>query len=165
MNRRLSLLFLFILLPVFLFSSQKALAENNRVEYQCQTGCNGSVLSRNCWEECSDFDQDENGDQYCAGIWETKCDSWQTFQRCQSWQKCDGKFTCYCSGQCLSTPNNISPGNGEQNLKPPFNIAWNSVPGAESYGYRLEGTNQGTAEGTTTNTFYTPEPCDLKTNS
>ena len=166
MDRRLYLLFSFSLL-FFLFFAQNnyVFAVNNRVEKQCRPGCNGSVLSRNCWEECSELDQDENGNQYCAGIWETKCDSWQISQQCQSWEKCDGQITCYCSGQCLSAPTNVSPGNGEQNLKPPFNIVWNSTPGANSYRYKLEGTNQGTVEGPTANTFYSPETCLLKTNS
>jgi len=163
MNKRFSLFF-YIFLSVFLFCDQNTLAENNRTEYQCQTGCNGSVLSRDCWEDCTLFDHDENDNEYCVE-WTPKCNNWQTSQQCQSWQKCDGQTSCYCSGQCISTPINTYPSNGEQNMKPPFNIVWNNTQGAGSYRYKLEGTNQGTINGITTNTFYTPGSCVLKTNS
>ncbi len=165
MNQRLSLLFFPTFLSVFLFWGQNTLAANSWVEHQCQTGCNGAVLSRNCQEECIRFDIDEEGNEYCAGGWEARCDRWQVSQQCQNWQRCDGKTDCYCFGQCLAAPNNISPVNGAQNLKPPFNIVWNSTPGASSYRYKLEGTNQGTIDGITTNTFHAPGSCVLKTNS
>jgi len=163
MNKRFSLFF-YIFLFVFLFCGQNTLAENNRTEYQCQPGCNGSVLSRDCWEDCTLFDHDEDDNEYCVE-WTPKCNNWQTSQQCQSWQKCDGQTSCYCSGQCISTPINTYPSNGEQNMKPPFNIVWSYTPGAGSYRYKLEGTNQGTINGITTNTFYAPGSCVLKPDS
>jgi len=59
---------------------------------------------------------------------------------CQSWEECSpSTYSCICNGAYLETPSNLSPLNGEENVELPVTLGWDTVNGAKSYRYRIDG--------------------------
>ncbi|MDD2696816.1 MAG: pilin [Candidatus Pacebacteria bacterium] len=148
----------FILLFVFFFSFLFLSANNSFAwtEYDCEGGCGGNLLCRNCQQVC---------DQYNASgteciVEHTECTSWAVCQDCQSWQKCISS-NCVCASECLGTPSGPYPSNNDENVKLPVTLMWEAVNGAQSYRYEIIGITQGA----TTSPYITIRNCTLKSNT
>jgi len=115
-------------------------------EYKCEgTSCGDDILSRECEEVCTRTCPCVEGDWDCT-VWDcdTSCETGSV--DCQSWQICSNGTSwtssapsCQCSSSCLEVPQNPSPEDNAQKVKLPVTIGWDSVSGANSYRYKIEG--------------------------
>ena len=126
-------------------------------EYGCHwgTGC-GSDYGRITYEQrCSESSSDCDGNI-------TDSD-WQVSRYCSSWEICSGSG-CACSGSCLNEPTGpSSPFDGSENIKLPVTLRWNSVSGAISYRFEIEGVN--IDDNVITTNQVKIEDCVLKSNT
>ncbi len=117
--------------------------------YQCSGSCPNSRYQRqywqyNCWAEGTGWNA-ECGcyTGYSCACGPTSYGSWENAESCNPWQECSltpvGGSHCVCQGSCLTAPTNPSPYSGEQDVKLPVTFSWYSVPGANSYRYKIDG--------------------------
>lgn len=139
----------------FLFLFFFAPAVSAWTEYNCESGCSGNLLCRNCWTVCDEYNQD--GD--CISSHQ-ECSSWEICQDCQDWEKCN-LSGCSCASECLGRPINPNPPVGAQKVTLPVTLSWNQVAGANSYRYKVEGV----LEETTNSAQATIKNCLLQSNT
>ena len=103
-------------------------------ETECHwgTGCGQDVGERTVIQYC-------NGKNAgCDGAIER--DDWSPSEDCQLWEACSpSTASCSCSGTCLGTPNTPLPADDSKNIKLPLTLSWNTVNGATSYRYKIDG--------------------------
>ena len=154
-SRIFFLKFLSLFFLIFLFSFSLAKISLAWTEYDCESGCGGNLLCRNCQEVCDARDEND----VCTSS-HTECDSWGTCDNCQSWQRCSAS-SCSCASECLETPTNPFPANNDEDVKLPATLMWNGVSGAGSYRYKIDGV----IEGVTTTPYITIRNCTLHSSS
>ncbi len=172
-------LFIFLSVFIFLFFFPKDSFAQCWQEYQCIPGCDGKVQVRTCCVVCV---ATATGGRSCF----TVCSGWSTYMDCHPWRKCDGQTTCYCSGECLETPenpryydnpyfaNDPSWDRGNSNLFLPVKLDWDDVPGWGEYGgpqsylVRINNTARGTVSSPVNNSECNAQQvfgsCVLKSN-
>lgn len=148
--KRLFFFFSFLLFLFFFTPSVLAWTE-----YDCESGCGGNLLCRDCWVVCDEYNQEG----VCIRSHQD-CSPWTVCQDCQSWEKCN-LSVCSCASECLEKPTNPSPSSGAQKVTLPVTLSWNPVNGANSYRYKIEGV----LEEVTTPTQATIKNCTLKSNT
>ena len=102
------------------------------------TGCGSDVGEIVITQYCS------GGSAGCNG--RIEYGDWGISQggNCQSWESCSpSALSCACNSTCLGTSaypiTAPSPSDGSENVKLPVTLGWNSLSGAESYRYKIEG--------------------------
>ncbi len=126
------------------------------VEYGCYwgTSCGQDVGQKTVTKYCSGTSADCTGNTFSSTP--------SISENCDSWEICDSNtHSCNCAGVCLATPANPNPPNDAQNVKLPVTLRWDTINGANSYQYKIDGV----IEGVTTTPYITIGNCTLHSSS